>query len=357
MWRIIFHVDMDAFYASVEEALHPSYRGNPVVVGADPKDGQGRGVVLTANYKAREYGIHSGMPISKAYRLCPHAIYVRPHFEKYIEFSKNIMQFLEKYAWKIEVVSIDEAYLDMTGIANNYIEAEKIARKIQREIWETFNLTCSIGIAPNKLLSKIASSTNKPNKITVVHPKDIKSFLFPKPIENLPGVGKKISVKLHELGIHTIGDLAHYDVVELIRLFGRHGLHLHRMANGIDNREVSPKEGRKSIGKEHTFDNDTDDLSLIYESFIDISKRVFEKAKEMQLGFKTIAIKFRYADYSTVTYSYTHSIIITDFNMFLRLIKRLIDKHYTGNKKLRLIGVRISNLVDISRQCSLLEYI
>lgn len=345
---------MDAFYASVEESRHPEYRGKPVIVGADPKEG--RGVVLTANYEARKYGIKSGMPISRAYKLCPHAIYVKPNFDIYGSVSKALMEHLKKYAWKMEVVSIDEAYLDVTGIVNNYAEAEKLAKKIQESIWSKFRITCSIGIAPNKFLAKMASRVNKPNGITIVHPKDVNKFLKPLPVEMLHGVGRKTAEKLHQMGIHTVEELAKYDIIELISVFGKYGIYLHNIANGIDEREVSPDRKLKSMGEECTFDRNINNIDEIIDSLKDLSKSLFEKVKKQDLGFRTITIKLRYDDFETCTRSKTLSTIISDYKLFFKVVYSLFSKAYERNRKVRLIGVRVSNFVDTSMQKTLVEF-
>lgn len=354
MWRIIFHIDMDAFYASVEESKHPEYRGKPVIVGADPKEG--RGVVLTANYEARKYGIKSGMPISRAYKLCPHAIYVKPNFDVYGSVSKALMDHLRKYAWKMEVVSIDEAYLDVTGIVNNYAEAEKLAKKIQESIWSKFRITCSIGIAPNKFLAKMASRVNKPSGITIVHPKDVNKFLNPLPVEMLHGVGRKTAEKLHQMGIHTVEELAKYDIIELISVFGKYGIYLHNIANGIDEREVSPDRKMKSMGEECTFNKDVDNIDKIMDVLKELSKSLFEKIKKRNLGFRTVTIKLRYNNFETLTRSKTLSATISDYRQFFKVVSSLFSKTHERNRKVRLIGVRVSNFVDTSMQKTLVEF-
>lgn len=356
MTKIIFHVDMDAFYASVEESLNPDYQGKPLIVGADPK--KGRGVVLTANYEARKFDLYSGMPIARAYKLCPDGIYVRPNFSTYHEFSKKVIAILKKYSTKLQKVSIDEAYLDVTDIVNNFKDAEILAKRIQKEIFDELKITCSIGIAPNKLVAKIASSTNKPNKITVVTPENIKSFLHPLPVEKLHGIGSKTAARLRELGIETIGDLANFSVIELARYFGKStAYYFHELANGIDYRDVVSESERKSISEEITFGEDTDDIDQILEEISAMATSLFEAMKKENMGFRTVTIKLRYANFETHTKSKTVSSIILDNNMLIKIAKTLFLEAYEKNRKLRLIGVRLSNFVDVSIQRTLLEFI
>ena len=354
--KIIFHVDMDAFYASVEESLNPDYRGKPLIVGADPKEGKGRGVVLTANYEARKFGIHSGMPISKAYKLCPDGIYVRPHFDNYHEFSRKTIEILQKYSRKIQRVSIDEAYMDVTDVVKSFQEAEKLARKIQSEIWEKLRITCSIGIGPNKLVAKMASSMNKPNKVTVVEPDEVKEFLHPLPVERLYGIGPKTAKRLKELGIQTIGDLANFDAVKLAEIFGKNTAYYFIMlANGQDYSEVK-EEARKSISREITFEEDTDNIEEILRELNSIVKDLLRNVREERLAFRTVTVKLRYSNFETHTKSKTFNLMVLDQKKVFEKVRDLFFTIYDEKQKLRLIGVRFSNLIDLSWQRTLLEY-
>jgi len=354
--KIIFHVDMDAFYASVEESLNPDYRGKPLIVGTDPKGGKGRGVVLTANYEARKFGIYSGMPISKAYKSCPDGIYVRPHFDKYHEFSRKTIEILQKYSEKIQRVSIDEAYMDVSDVVENFQEAENLARKIQSEIWEKLRITCSIGIGPNKLVAKMASSMNKPNKVTVVEPDKVKEFLHPLPVEKLYGIGPKTAKRLRELGIETVGDLANFDVVKLADVFGKNMAYYFLMlANGQDYSEVK-EEARKSISREITFEKDTDDEEEILRELNSLVEDLLRNVREERIAFRTVTVKLRYSNFDTRTKSKTFNSILFDQKKVFEKVKDLFFAVYDEGRKLRLIGVRFSNLIDLSSQRTLLEF-
>jgi DNA polymerase IV (archaeal DinB-like DNA polymerase) len=245
--RFIFHLDMDHFYTAVEERENPALNGKPVVVGSDPKEGKGRGVVSTSNYQARASGIRSGMPISQAWRLCPNAVYLQPNFPLYIKASNEIMTVTRRYAGKFEQWGIDEAFLDVTDKVQNWVEAEALARQLKTEIKEKEHLTASIGVGPNKLIAKVASDFQKPDGLTVVTEENAEKFLEPLAVRKLLWVGKKTEVKLKAIGINTIGDLARYDATALNSMFGVMGVQMHLMAKGIDRSEVTERVGVKSV--------------------------------------------------------------------------------------------------------------
>ena len=234
--RIVMHVDMDSFFASIEVRRDPSLAGRPVIVGADPKGGAGRGVVSTCSYEARRYGVHSGMPISRAYDLCPHGVYLPVDRNLYVRTSADIMAILSRHAGRIEQVSIDEAYLDVSD-AGGFPAAEALAAAIKQEVRETVGITCSVGVAPGKAVAKIASDYKKPDGLTVVRPEEVAGFLAPLPVEKIPGVGRKTGEDLRQMGIRTIGDLAGHDIQALIARLGRSGISMHRLARGIDEAE------------------------------------------------------------------------------------------------------------------------
>jgi DNA polymerase-4 len=238
--RSILHVDMDAFYASVEQLDHPEYKGKPVIVGADPKGGSGRGVVAACSYEARKFGVRSALPISRAWKLCREGVYVRPRMDRYIEVSKQVMEVFRRYTDLVEPLSIDEAFLDITGSVKLLGPAEQIASAIKKEIKERTGLNASVGLAPNKFLAKIASDLKKPNAFVVVRESEIDTFLHDLPISRLWGVGPKTEQRLREIGFKTIGDVADASRESLVRSLGSLGEHLFQLSHGKDDREVEP---------------------------------------------------------------------------------------------------------------------
>ena len=291
--KIIMHMDLDAFFAACEIKERPELAGKPVIIGADPKGGRGRGVVSTCSYEAREYSIHSGMPISRAYRLCPHAVFLPVNFELYWQVSSSIMNIARRYADKFQQSSIDEAFLDVSSYGS-FEEAGRIAKKLKMDIFEKEKLTCSIGIGPNKLIAKIASDFRKPDGLTAVEENHVKDFLFPLPVRKLQGVGKRTEYILKEWGIDTIGDLANYDRNLLIENFGKWGIYMHLLANGIDDSEVVEEEGIQSIGREVTFEEDTNDILILNETIDSISEDIYQIIKENGILFKTVTLKIRF---------------------------------------------------------------
>lgn len=252
--RVIFHLDMNHFYTAAETRERPEIRDKPVVVGADPKGGSGRGVVSTSNYEARKAGVRSGMPISRAWKLCPEAVYLPPNFPLYIQVSNEIMAIARKYADKFEQWGIDEAFLDVSSRVKDYSEAEDLAKKIKQEIYDKEHLTCSIGVGPNKLTAKIASDFQKPDGLTVIKKEEVEKFLHPLPVRKLLWVGRKTEEKLKAMGVNTIGDIAHYDPAVLAETFGVAGTQMYLMAQGIDRSEVEERTEVKSISHETTLE-------------------------------------------------------------------------------------------------------
>jgi DNA polymerase IV (DinB-like DNA polymerase) len=341
-FRIILHLDMDSFYASVEIREHPDLSGKPVVVGADPRGGHGRGVVSTASYEARKYGIHSAMPISQAYRLCPEAIFITPHFDLYEQTSTRVMEILALYSEKVEQVSIDEAYLDLTPLTT-IKNAEEAAIRIKGEILEREKLTCSIGIGPSKVVAKIASDYKKPDGLTVVRPEAVEEFLFPLPVEKIPGVGKKTARELHEMGIEVIGDLAHADIQRLQSRFGRWGVVMQRLAHGEDEREVEHRETVRSISRETTFPEDTGDIDLILGVLDDLIQEVHRTMRDEGYMARTVTIKVRYEDFQTRQRARSLDHPAAELRP-LNEIARTALLESLGKKRVRLIGVKLSGL-------------
>lgn len=353
--RIIFHVDMDQFFAAVEERERPEIRGKPVIVGADPKEGTGRGVVSTCNYEARNYGVKSGMPIARAWRLCPHAVYLPVNYRLYQKVSARIMAILRKYADKFERWGLDEAFLDVTSRVENFEEAEKLAQKIKKEIYEKQRLICSVGVGPNKLVAKIGSDFEKPDGLTVVRKEEAKAFLAPLRVRRLLWVGRKTESRLNKMGIKTIGDLAKYDASVLAEKFGAAGTQLYLSAQGIDNSEVQEGWERKSMSRETTFEEDTSDHALIFDTLDAISEDLHQELTASNFTFKTTTVKIRYENFET----HTHGKTLPFFTDRLKDIKKsardLAQDYLRPDRKIRLIGIKLSNLLSTEKQMRLTD--
>lgn len=343
--RIILHVDLDSFYPSVEVREHPELKGKPVVVGADPKGGTGRGVVSSASYEARRFGIRSAMPISKAWKLCPDCIFLRPHFELYMPASNSIMKILKSHADKFEQGGIDEAYLDISSKVKDFDEAGGFAKGLMEEVLQKEKLTCSIGVGPNKLIAKIASDYKKPFGLTVVKPEDVRDFLNPMKAGKIPGVGPKTEQALKELNIETVRDLASISPETLTRLFGVWGLRLHEFSNGIDNSGVIEEYETKSIGRDVTFEKDMDDGAQIVNFLKELAEEVHAEVIGSGFKFKTITVRVRYHNFDTHTRSKSMPFPTDDLGILKNSGKRLIEPFLRGNKKVMLVGIRVSNLI------------
>ena len=351
--RIIFHLDMDHFYTAVEEREHPEYKGKPVIVGADPKGGKGRGVVSTSNYEARKAGIRSGLPISRAWRLCPEAVYLLPDFPLYTRVSGEIMDIAALHADRFEQWGIDEAFLDVTSRAKDFAEAEALAMHLKREIKEKKDLTCSIGVGPNKLIAKIASDIQKPDGLTIVKPEQVETFLAPLPVRKLLWVGRKTEAKLEPLGVNTIGDLARYDPNVLIEKFGAMGAQMYLMAHGIDNSEVEQRTEVKSMSRETTFEEDEGDTLAVLNALDKLSDSVTKEIVEQNFFFKTVTVKVRYENFETHTLSKTLPFMTSRLQDLKRTARELVQGYLRPERKVRLIGVRVSNLVSGEKQKTL----
>jgi DNA polymerase IV (DinB-like DNA polymerase) len=344
---------MDQFFAAVEEKLHPEIRGKPVVVGHDPKGGKGRGVVSTCNYEARKYGIKSGMPIAKAWKLRPDAVFLPVNIPLYMQVSSRIMSILSSFADKFESWGIDEAFLDISSRVNTYEEAKQLALQIKKEISEKEGLTCSIGIGPSKLVAKIASDMQKPDGLTVVEEKDVKAFLEPLDIDRLLWVGKKTARKMNKLGIKTIGDLAHYDPSVLTEKFGVIGTQLYLYANGKDFSEVGFQGEVKSIGRNITFEKDTFDWDFVLKVLDKLCEEIHKEAKENDFLFKTVTITVRYENFETHTHSKTLPFLTNRLEDFKKAAHGLMQPYLRQERKIRLIGARVSSLVSAKKQTRL----
>ena len=347
---------MDQFFAAIEERDRPEIRGKPVIVGADPKQGTGRGVVSTCNYKARKYGVKSGMAISLAWHLCSHAVFVPVDYRLYQKVSGRIMEILRRYTHKFEQWGLDEAFLDITSQVKNFEEAKILAQKIKKEINDKEKLTCSIGVGPNKLVAKIASDFEKPNGLTIVKKDDAKAFLAPLRVRKLLWVGKKTEERLNQLGIITIGDLANYDGSILAEKFGISGTQLYLSAQGIDNSEIQERWERKSMSREITFEEDTSDSVFILESLDAISEDLHEELTASEYTFKTITVKIRYKNFETHTRSKTLPFFTDRKKDIQKNTGDLMQDYLVVDRKIRLIGVKLSNLISTKKQKRLTDH-
>jgi nucleotidyltransferase/DNA polymerase involved in DNA repair len=346
--RTILHVDLDAFYASVEVRENPALRGKPVVVGADPRGGRGRGVVAAASYEARVFGIRSAMPISQAYRLCPTAVFVPPRMRLYSEVSRGFMEILRRYTDLVEPLSIDEAFLDVTESRALFGNGETIARRIKEDVRREAAITASIGVAPVKFLSKIASDLRKPDGLVVVRPEEIESFLAPLPIDRLWGAGPKTITRLRRSSIETFGDLAGMPRERIVALFGEgFGDHFYRLAHGIDGRRVVSDHERKSLGRETTFSEDVRDRDVVRRTLLDLVDHVTQGLRRGGLAGQTVTVKLRTADFVTVTRQETLALPADTTDVNWPVVRALLAKADLTTQPIRLIGVSISGFEEI----------
>ena len=361
--RIIVHVDMDAFYAAVEQRYNPSLRDLPVAVGADPKQGSGRGVITTANYMARKFGIHSALPVSRAWRLAeaarkrgePATVFIPPNFPRYREVSARIMEIIARAADSFEEASIDEAYLDMSS-AGNFTAAVEHMSRLKAEIREREGLGCSVGIAPNKLIAKIASGQRKPDGMTLVEPAKLGEFLDPLPIRVIPGIGPKSEAFLHRQSIVTVKDLRAIPQATLIGWFGKWGKRLFEKARGVDDSEVSNEWTRKSLGEQETFEEDTRSPSIVTQRLDGMAARIIAKLRNKEFsGFRTVTLTVRFADFQTSNRSRSvktgilldagDQALIALKQQALSLLLPFFDhRENPRNKAIRLIGLRVEKL-------------
>lgn len=339
----ILHVDMDAFYASVELVTRPELRGKPVIVG-----GGGRGVVLSATYEARAMGVHSAMPMSRARRVAPDAIVIEPHHERYAEVSAGVMALFHSITPLVEPLSLDEAFLDVSGALRRLGSPTAIAELIRARVFDEQRITCSVGVASTKFIAKLASTQIKPDGLLVVPADQITAFLHPLPVGALWGVGERTEERLTSLGLRTVGDLAHTPVDTLVRALGpASGQRLHDLAWGRDDREVVPDAAEKSIGNEETFARDVDDPEVIAREILRLAQKVAARARRHEIRGRTVVLKVRFADFTTITRSRTLDTatdvgqVIYDTAVDLYAALRL------QRARIRLVGVRLEGLVDL----------
>jgi DNA polymerase IV (archaeal DinB-like DNA polymerase) len=348
--RVIFHVDLNAFYPSVEIIQNPALRGKPVIVGADPKGGRGRGVVVSCSYEARKLGVRSGIPISRAFSLAPGAIYLRPNFPLYGKVSKRVMELLRTYADKFEQVSIDEAFLDVSQrVGGNYDKARELAVSIKADLEAKEGLICSIGVAPNKSSAKIASEFQKPDGLTVVRPEELGTFLAPLAVSSISGVGKKTDEFLHSIGVKTIGDLQKVPGKQLVKYFGKTGVWLWGVAKGLEQIEVRERP-MKSLSAEHTFEQDVSDKNEVVAKLEELAHRLHGRVLSSKIEFRVVGIKIRFTHFQTFTRENTLAVFTTNLNTMLQEAKNLFREFENNPRKVRLIGIFVADFrekVDI----------
>ncbi len=354
--RTIFHLDMDAFFVSVEELFDPSLRGKPVVVGGKPDQ---RGVVSAASYAVRRFGVHSAMPLRTAYKLCPKAIFVEGHPERYREYSRKIFSVMKEFTPRVEMASIDEAYLDLTGTGRLHGPPLKAAHALHERIHRETGLRCSIGISTSRLVSKVLSDQAKPNGILWVLPGCEARFLAPLDVRKIPGVGKVTEQRLHALGIRKVGDLTRLDESFLAERFGKWGLALAGKARGNDagawfDGGIGERAEPKSISHEHTFAEDTDEAEVLEPVLIRLTEMVGRRLREYGLYSRTIQIKLRYSDFSTFTRARTLPHATQLDTELLREVQALFRRNWTG-KPIRLLGVHAGSLETSEGQLNLLD--
>lgn len=347
----IIHVDMNAFYASCHQAKDPSLKGKPLLVAGDPK--KRNGIVLTASYEAREYGVKTAMPNWQAKKLCPQAIFIKPDHDLYARISREVMDILRRFTPMVEIFSIDEAWLDVAGCESLFGDSISIARQIQTTIADELDISCSIGVSCNKLLAKMASDMKKPRGITVISSDDVPKKLWPLPVKNLFGVGRRMASRLYKLNVKTIGDLARVPVTLLEQNFGINGRHLHLWANGIDDSPVDPHstDDAKSMGHSTTLAQNVTSFEEAEKVLLSLSEKVGRRVRRENYVGRTVTITLRDVSFNTITRSVTipHTNSTEDIYFFA---KKLLYAHWDGQKPLRLLGVSLSQLADEFNQIS-----
>ena len=343
----IIHIDMDAFFASVEQLDKPELKGKAVIVGGVGLDN--RGVVSTASYEARKFGVHSAMPIAKAKKLCPHAVYLPGRRERYTELSKQIFNILLEFTPQVEKLSIDEAFLNVKGCHRLYGSSKEIGKQIKKKIKDETGLVCSIGVARNKFLAKIGSDLDKPDGLVVIKNNEIAEVLDPLSVDKIPGVGTKTANKLNEIGIYKIGQLKNMEYNELKHLFGKNGSLLYELIRGIDKREVNINSETKSISNETTFQNDTSDLDLLLKYLLELSQKVTRRVRKKNLIGNTIFIKVKDNKFNVTTRRITIKKYINSTDDLYKYGKKLLEKVDLKNP-IRLIGIGIASLKEKKKE-------
>jgi len=345
--RKILHVDMDAFYASVEIRDNPALQNIPVIVGGSPER---RGVVSAASYTARKFGVHSAMPMARALALCPQAVRIPPRLAVYAEVSQQIREIFARYTPLIEPLSLDEAFLDVSACEKLFSGAEAIARAIKQAICSELELVASVGVAPNKFIAKIASDINKPDGLVVVGADEVRRFLDPLPVSRLWGAGKATVAVFERMGIRTVGQLRRQSEAWLQAHFGRHGQHLWQLAHGIDNRDVVTDAQAKSISHETTFSEDLNDKQVLEAWLLYLTEQVAWRLRRADLSGRVVQLKLRFPDFKTITRSHTLTQASASTDELWRIARRLFRDNWPGTPAIRLIGIGVAGLADANLQ-------
>ncbi|HFU3800382.1 TPA: DNA polymerase IV [Streptococcus suis] len=353
--RKIIHVDMDAFFAAIEVRDNPDLKGRPVIIGAVPRLSGGRGVVSTCNYEARAFGVHSAMSSKEAYERCPQAIFISGNYEKYQEVGRQVREIFHRYTDLVEPMSIDEAYLDVTENKLGIGSAVKIAKLIQYDIWNELHLTASAGVSYNKFLAKIASDMEKPHGLTLILPEDAVEVLASLPVDKFHGVGKKTVERLHEMGVFTGKDLLDVPEMTLIDTFGRFGYDLYRKARGISNSPVKPNRVRKSIGKERTYRKLLYRDEDVMKELVSLCQRVEDSLVRNGKKGRTIVLKVRYGDFSTLTKRHSLEDATNQVDVIEREVRQLFEEVGQAEKGIRLLGVTVTNFMEGDNQIANIE--
>jgi DNA polymerase IV len=341
MVRKIIHIDMDAFYASVEQRDNPALRGKPVAVGGGPEK---RGAVAAASYEARKFGVHSALPSRSARAKCPQLIFVKPRFEVYKAISVQIREIFYQYTDLVEPVAFDEAYLEVTENKRGVASAQQLADEIRSQIFTETQLTASAGVSVNKFLAKMASGLNKPNGMAVIRPHQAADFVAGLPIEKFHGIGQATAAKLHEMGIFTGADLRERSEMELMQHFGKVGRFYYRIAQGEDDRAVVPNRIRKSISVENSFDPDLSDRVMIETALRQVAIDLFDRLTQVNARGQTLTLKVKFADYTQVTRSTTQGAVMTELGLIQALAQQLLEGLELGGRSVRLLGLGVSKL-------------
>ena len=345
----ILHLDMDAFFAQVEQLRDPTLKGKPVCVGGIP--GKDRSVVASASYEARPYGIRAGTPLYQAQRLCPHAVFMRAHGGVYLEISRRVAQIMETFSDRLEPSSIDEYYLDVTQVLTYWKGAENLGRQLKKRVLDELHLTCSLGIAPTRILAKMGTDLQKPDGLTIITRENLEQKVFPLPVEKVPGIGPRLKSALNDIGIFNLGQLARGDSRILYKRFGVNGTRLQQIVRAELDWEVLTDDERpdeKSVGHSRTFSKDTKDTEELKAYLLSLVQMVGRRLREGELAGRTVALTIRYGDFHTVTHRRSIRSATDDENDIFAVAWQLFEEHYIHDTPVRLLGVSVSNLAPRS---------